>query len=188
MSTQVDCRLGQANGWGHISPSPFRPLRPVGFHAVSRGERRYQFRPRPHRQGGQALIEFAFVVMVMALLALGVVDFGLAIQQGMLVQEAATAAALYGSLDNYNAGQPSLSQYAGTVAGVGATGLSTTVTTYCVCSLGGAVIFCSTTSCSGDRPQMYVQATATSSFASLFPYRYLPSSFNLSSTVVIQAQ
>jgi Flp pilus assembly protein TadG len=136
---------------------------------------------------GQALIEFAFIVMVMALLALGVVDFGLAIQQGMLVQEAATAAALYGSLDNFNANQPSLSQYAGTIAGVGATGLSTTVTSYCVCSLGGAVIFC-TNSCSGDRPQMYVQATATSNFASMFPYKFLPSSFNLSSTVVIEVQ
>ncbi len=27
MSTEVDCQLGQANDWGHISPSPFRPLR-----------------------------------------------------------------------------------------------------------------------------------------------------------------
>ncbi len=138
-------------------------------------------------EGGQALIEFAFIVTVMVLLALGVVDFGLAIQQGMLVQEAATAGALYGSLDNYNASQPSFSQYAGTVAGVGAPGLTTTVTSYCICTLGGAVIFC-TNSCSGDKPQMYVQSTATSSFASMFPYKFLPSSFNLSSTVVIQVQ
>jgi Flp pilus assembly protein TadG len=142
---------------------------------------------RQKGQGGQALIEFAFIVMVMALLALGVVDFALAIQQGMLVQEAATAGALYGSLDTFNANQPSLSQYAGSVAGVGAKGLTTTVTSYCVCSLGGAVIFC-TNSCSGDKPQMYVQSTATSSFASMFPYNILPSSFNLSSTVVMEVQ
>jgi Flp pilus assembly protein TadG len=138
-------------------------------------------------QRGQALIEFAFIIMVMALLALGVVDFALAIQQGMLVQEAATAGALTGSFDTYNATQPDLWQAAATTAGIGAKGLSITTTSYCTCSLGGASIFC-TNSCSGDRPQLYIQVTATSSFASMFPYSILPHVFNLSSTVVMEVQ
>jgi len=136
-------------------------------------------------QRGQALIEFAFIVMIMALLALGVVDFALAIQQGMLVQEAATAGALTASFDTYSASEPDLWQSAATTAGIGARGLSISTTSYCTCSAGGATIFC-TNSCSGDRPQMYVQVTATSRFASLFPYNVLPSTFNLSSTVVMQ--
>jgi Flp pilus assembly protein TadG len=135
-------------------------------------------------QRGQALIEFAFIILAMALLALGVADFALAIQQGMLVQEAAAAGALYASLNTYNAGQTTSSQSAATTAGIGASGLNTTVTYYCVCTLGGSTVSC-TSSCSGDRPQMYVQSTATSSFNSMFPYSILPKNFNLSSTVVM---
>ncbi len=140
---------------------------------------------KTNRQSGQALIEFAFIVMVMALLALGVVDFALAIQQGMLVEEAASAGALYASFTTYNTTQSAAWQSAAATAGIGARGLTISTNSYCTCSFGGATIFC-TNSCSGDRPQMYVQVTATSSFASMFPYNILPSTLNLSSTVVME--
>jgi len=143
---------------------------------------------RSNGQRGQALIEFAFIVMVMVLLALGVVDFGLAIQQGMLVQEAATAGALYGSFSTYNATQTAAWQSAATTAGIGANGLSISTSSFCMCSISGGNVACSTTCSTGIKTRLYVQVTATSSFASMFPYNMLPQTFNLSSTVVMEAQ
>jgi len=139
-------------------------------------------------QRGQALIEFAFIVLAMALIALGVVDFALAIQQGMLVQEAATAGALYGSFSTYNASQTAAWQSAATTAGIGANGLSISTSSFCICSISGGTVACDTTCSTGIKTRLYVQVTATSSFASMFPYNVLPRTFNLSSTVVMEAQ
>jgi Flp pilus assembly protein TadG len=133
---------------------------------------------------GQALIEFAFIIVVMALLALGVVDFSLAIQQAMLVQEAATEGALYASFVSYNFTQTDATQSVASVSGIGASGLTTVASYFCRCSPGGANVVC-TSSCNNDAPMKYVQVQATSSFNSLIPYSLLPRSFNLTSTVVM---
>jgi Flp pilus assembly protein TadG len=139
-------------------------------------------------QRGQALIEFAFIILVMALLALGVGDFALAIQQGMLVQEAATAGALYASFSNYNATQTSAWQSAATTAGIGANGLNISTSSFCMCSIAGGSVPCSTSCSTGYKTRLYVSVTASSSFASMFPFQFLPSTFNLSSTVVMEVQ
>jgi Flp pilus assembly protein TadG len=142
---------------------------------------------RQHSERGQALIEFAFIITVMILLALGAVNFALAIQQAMLVQEAATAGALYGSYSEYNAALPSVTQTVASSAGTGASGLTTVATSFCTCTAGGSTVSC-TSSCSGDDPLLYVQVTASSSLSSFFHYSKLPSLFSLSTTVVMPVE
>jgi hypothetical protein len=134
---------------------------------------------------GQALIEFAFVVLTMTLITLGVVNFAFALQQGMLLEEAAAAGAQHGAFTNYNANLSGIPQYVSMVAGGNAANLSVSAATFCTCS--GTSVDCSST-CNSDRPLLYVKMTASSRFNSFFQYAGLPSVFNLSNAVVMPVE
>jgi hypothetical protein len=134
---------------------------------------------------GQALIEFAFVVLTMTLITLGVVNFAFALQQGMLLEEAAAAGAVHGAFTNYNSNLSGIPQYVSMVAGGNATNLSVSGATFCTCN--GSTVACSST-CNSDRPLLYIKMTTSSSFNSMFQYAGLPSIFNLTNSVVMPVE
>jgi hypothetical protein len=140
----------------------------------------------PKSLRGQSIIEFAFMVVIMATIMLGVANFALAMQQAMLVVEASTEGALYGSFTTYNANQTAAAQSAAATSAAGAKGLTTVASISCACEPGGVwgVTACTTT-CVGNSPLKYFKVTSTSSFSSLFHYAGLPTTFSLGSTVVI---
>jgi Flp pilus assembly protein TadG len=142
-----------------------------------------------HAKGanGQALIEFAFIILVMTLLALGTVNFALAVHSNMLVVEAAQEGALYSSFNTYSSGQTTSAQQAATTAGLGASGIAATGTTFCTCTPGGSTVSCSS-ACGSDQPMMYVQMTTSYTFNSLFRFSTLPSSMAQQSVAVMPVQ
>jgi Flp pilus assembly protein TadG len=122
-------------------------------------------RARASRKGS-ALIELALLFSVIMLLLLGVIDFGLVIQQSIVVNEAAYAAALYGSISS-NSTSFTQMQTIATNSARGISGFAAAATKWCACSAGGTSVSCSSTCSSIGAPVAYVQVSTTAT-ASLF--------------------
>jgi Flp pilus assembly protein TadG len=150
------------------------------------------------RQSGQALVEMAFVVPLLLLLALGVIEVGRYAYIAILVGNAARAGADYGAQSK---GQstclPPLPCGIQTAAandfqsnGQPAGGITVTVSDTCGCDSGGSVTnyACSTDpdSCpAGSRWVVFVSVTAQGPFSSLFNYPGIPSSLTISRTATV---
>ncbi len=130
-----------------------------------------------HREHGSALVEFSLFLPMLILMLMGVVDLGLAIQQRMIVQEAAHAGALYATLSGKNEDVAGM-QSAAKSAGAGAANLVVnTPVLYCASSATGVKTQgspgCSTSSLE------WAQVTTSASLPALFGYQFGSISFNL---------
>jgi Flp pilus assembly protein TadG len=144
---------------------------------------------RLHPQKGSALIEFSLVVTVMLLLALGVFDFGLAIQQGIQVSAAAHAGAEYGATEG-NSNDIVGMQNAAAAAAPGISNFSSIASTWCTCSVtSGVTVNCTTTLCNTyDLPIQYVQVQTTANVPILFRFTGLPLSIPLGGVSTLRAK
>ncbi len=137
-------------------------------------------------EDGSALLEFSLIVPIMALIALAIVDLGLAIVQGMTVEDAARAGAEYGSLAG-NATNTTGMRAAAITAANGLAGFTANATTWCSCTPGGSVVSCSST-CTSLTPVRYVQVQTSASMPVLIGWTNITSSFPLSGTAVLRVQ
>lgn len=141
------------------------------------------------RESATALIEFAIVVPVLTLLAIGMADYGRVYFTAIKVANAATAGAQYGSQDT---------GFSGNTAGIvqaardDAEDQTLTVSSNmsCRCSSTGGVVAC--TSVCGTYTdgfaQSYVQVTATKTVSLLIHYPGLPQTVEVSRTAIFRVQ
>src|SRR5450432_1468371 len=94
---------------------------------------------RRKSQRGSALIELGLLFSLLMLLLLGVIDFGLVIQQAMVVNEAAYAGAQYGAMSGNSTNYATMQTIA-TNSAKGISGFTATATKWCACSAGGASV------------------------------------------------
>jgi Flp pilus assembly protein TadG len=164
-----------------------------------------------HTQSGQALIEMAFILPILLILALGVIEIGRYAYIAILVGNAARAGAAYGAqnkqLANDSTGIQNAAQYdfAGSTSsnnspppptnGLAATTLLVASTNACGCDSAGSVVTvgCNTaagnadpgTCPAGSRWIVFVSVTASGNYNSLFNYPGIPSSISISRTALL---
>jgi Flp pilus assembly protein TadG len=144
-------------------------------------------RGRKRTQSGSALIEFALSATLIVMLAIGSVSFGLAVQQSIIVADAANAGALAGANGTYWATYTSGMQTVSGVAGAGVQNFTATASYFCECTAGGSAVTC-TSACGNDQPLYYVKVTTSATFNNFFHYLGLPATFTLQSTSVMPVQ
>ena len=120
-------------------------------------------------QRGSALIELSLLFTILMLLFMGILDFSLVIQEAMVVNEAAYAAAQYGAVSG-NSSNFSTMQTIATNSAKGVTGFSVTATKWCACSPGGTAVLCTSSCPSYGTPIGYVQVSTSATAAILFKY------------------
>ncbi len=157
-------------------------------------------------QSGQALIEMAFVLPMLLVLALGVIEVGRYAYIAILVGNAARAGAAYGAQSNAQSVDTTGIQNAAYYDFAGATSGSTTTngqtvssvtvtsTVSCGCDSAGAITSASCDSstnptagsCTGTANWVvFVSVTAFGTFNSLFSYPGIPASITISRTAII---
>jgi Flp pilus assembly protein TadG len=148
------------------------------------------------RQSGQALLEFAIVLPLLLVLALGVIEMGRFAYIGILVQNAANAGAAYGSARAINAatGNAGNVQLAATndfQSNGQTTTLNVSSVSTCGCDSSGTITPDDTASCNPTGPPptcaaghwvKTIHVTADGSFTSLFNYPGIPSPLAISRT------
>lgn len=120
-------------------------------------------------ESGAALVEFAIVAPVLALMLLGIIDFGRFMYNGILAANAARAAAAYGAQTLATA-----TDIAGmtTAANADSQGITwRSVTPVAVCTVSGSPVNCG----SNTAETVYVQVTVTGTFNTFIKYPFLPS-------------
>jgi Flp pilus assembly protein TadG len=154
---------------------------------------------RGGQEGGAALIEFCLLINVFLLMAMGVCDFAIVIEQGMVVTAAARAGAEYGASEgNFNdlAGmQTAAANSAKTIAS-----MTATATSWCACTAGGIAVSCAST-CSAysptyptiqiqniDQPIHYVQVHTAASMPVLFGWVSIPLTVPLAGNSIVRSQ
>jgi Flp pilus assembly protein TadG len=153
------------------------------------------------KQSGQALVEFAFVLPLLMVLALGVIEVGRYAYIAILLGNAARAGVAYGAqsvafaADTTGIRSAAYYDFAGTTSGsTGTNGLpysSLTVTSSfaCGCDSGGTITSqtCSGTTTAGTCPGgghwvIVLSVTASGTYNALFNYPGIPTSMTISRT------
>lgn len=167
-----------------FAPTAFSRRRAPGFKAQ-------------HKQLGQALVELAFVIPMLLLLALGVIEVGRYAYISILVGNAARAGAAYGAEQLANASSDPTVQAKVQAAATndfqnnGQTGLSVSSSSTCGCDSNGTISSDTAGNCtpSGAPPTcaaghwaVTIHVTASGTFSALFNYPGIPTSINVSNT------
>ena len=142
---------------------------------------------RKETQSGSALVEFALAATMLVMLAVGSISFGLAVQTGIIVADAANAGALAGANSTYWATDTNDVHTVTVEAGLNTQNFTSTVSYFCACTAGGAVVDC-TSACGSDQPLYYVKVTASSTLNNFFHYAGLPSTFSLQGATIMPVQ
>ncbi len=134
------------------------------------------------QRDGNVTIEFGFVILFMATLAVGAYDFGNLGYQKIAITSAARAGVQYGVQDLVTAADTDgMIQAARNDAADIDAALTITARQYCTCPVQGEVscnILCDDDSFS----YMYVEVTAADQVELLFPYPYVTSPQTVTST------
>jgi Flp pilus assembly protein TadG len=142
---------------------------------------------RRQSERGSVILEFTFMIPVLMLLALGVVDFAMAIEQGIAVSAAAHAGADFGAVEG-NSNNIAGMQSAAIAAAPGVP-ISAVATTWCTCSVNSSATVTCTTICNTyDLPVQYVQVKTTTTVPVLFRFPGLPLTVSLGGSSVLRAR
>lgn len=134
---------------------------------------------------GASLVEFGLMLPFLALLLLGVIDFGRAYYVNVEVTNAAYTGALYGT-QNYT--DTTGMQNAATGDAPDISGMTATATYGCECSDGtNAVASCSSPPTCGINVVNYVQVTTSATYTPLFPWPGIPNSLAMQGTTRLRA-
>lgn len=154
---------------------------------------------RKSRDGGQSLMEFAFLLPVLCLIAIGIVEIGRAAAFTIAVNNGATAGVEYGSQNEADAQDFNGMVKAATTDASFSFGTMTAVATNgCTCDLNGSgkscsypvtgMIQCSQISCPSGPVIECVQVTTHGTWTSLFHYPGLPSSYQANGQAVMRVR
>ncbi len=136
---------------------------------------------------GSVLLEFACIVPVLMLLALGAADFGLIIEQGIAVSAAAHAGADFGAVEG-NANNTAGMQSAAIAAAPGVQ-ISAVANTWCTCSVNSSTVVVCTSLCNTyDLPVQYVQVQTTTTVPMKFRFPGLPLNVSLGGYSILRAR
>ena len=146
---------------------------------------------------GVAAVEFALVAPMLLLLLMGIYDYGMFMNQRMMLESTARAAAEYinqgGSEDDLQADIVDMMNLGANGAALASLQLDTDF--ICECT-GGAVLDCDDedASCTADDEdtdtyiRRYVEVSVSMTFDTLFPYPGLPQSVPMSGNVRMQIE
>jgi len=154
---------------------------------------------RKSRDGGQSLMEFAFLLPVLLLIGIGIVEIGRAAAFTMAVNNGATAGVEYGSQNEADAQDFAGMVKAATDDASFSFGTMTAVATNgCTCDLNGSgtsctypltkMTQCSVISCASGPVVECVQVTTQGTWTSLFHYPGLPSSYQANGQAVMRVR
>jgi Flp pilus assembly protein TadG len=133
-------------------------------------------------ESGAALVEFAIVAPVLALLLLGIVDFGRFMYTGLLAANAARAAAAYGAQTLSTAEDQGGMKAAANADSQGITW--TTLNAVPVCIAGGVSITCGTNS----SEIVYVQVNVSGTYNTLINYGLFPKQVSVSGSSTMRVE
>ncbi len=144
---------------------------------------------RRARARGSGLIEFALLILVLMLIALGVFNLGLAIEAGDTISAAARAGAFFGAADG-NANNTSGMQSAALTSAKGLTAtMSASATTWCTCSAGSAATVSCTSLCNTYNPPIqYVQVQTSATIPLLFNFPGVPLTIPMTASFTLRAR
>jgi len=136
---------------------------------------------------GSGLVEFTLLILVLMLLALGVFDFGVFIQQGMAISAAARAGAEFGAVDG-NASNTAGMVSAAQSAAPNVTALSVSSATWCTCTPNGTTVSCGSLCNTYDLPIQYVQVKTGATVPVMIQFPGIPHSIQLAGSSIIRAR
>jgi Flp pilus assembly protein TadG len=138
---------------------------------------------------GSGLIEFALLVLILMLLALGVFNLGLAIEAGDTISAAARAGAFFGASDG-NANNTSGMQNAALNSATGLTAsMTANASTWCTCTAGSATTVSCTSLCNTYGPPIqYVKVQTSATIPLLFNFPGVPLTIPLGASFTLRAR
>jgi Flp pilus assembly protein TadG len=146
---------------------------------------RRQFKSGLRRKSrGQAMVEMAMALPVLALLLLAAADFGRLYYANIEVANAARAGAQYGSQSVITAADFSGMETAAKDDGSNLSALSATAT-QCTCMISSSVAACPASYCSNSPQATYVEVDTTATFHTAIKYPGIPSSVTLGGKAVM---
>lgn len=134
---------------------------------------------------GQAILELAVLAPVFVALLVGLIEVGRFAHVGILVANAAHAGAQYGGQSLIAAIDDTGMQNAALNDAQNIPGLTATATSFCQCA-DGTPSTCQPTVCPANHRLVFVQVTATGTFASLFKYPGLPQTVSITRQAIVQ--
>jgi Flp pilus assembly protein TadG len=135
-------------------------------------------------ESGAALVEFAVVAPVLALLLLGIVDFGRYMYDGILAANAARAAAAYGAQTLSTAEDTGGMQAAAIADSQGVTWNPSGISATAVCLVSNVSVPCG----SNTAETVYVQVSVTGTFTPLIKYPLLPNPVTVSGSSFMRVE
>lgn len=132
-------------------------------------------------ESGTSLVEFAIVLPFLALLLIGLIDFGRYTYDSILAANAARAGVQYGAQNLQKAADTAGMQAAAAADAQNLTGLTATPTHFCMTS--GSVVACTTSGAVA-----YVEVVASGTFSPLVKYPGLPSSVTVTGSAVMRVE
>lgn len=137
------------------------------------------------QERGASLVELGLMLPFLALLLLGVIDFGRAYYVNVEVSNAAYTGALYGT---QNSTDTTGMQNAALADAPDVTGMVATASYGCECSDGtNPVLSCASQPSCGVNVVNYVQVTTSITYKPIFPWPGIPSSFALQGSAKLRA-
>ena len=147
-----------------------------------------RWRDGTRSDSGTSLVEMAIVLPLLALMVLGVADFGRILYHAITLSHAARAGAAYGAQGNGFAGSVAGIQEAAEAEAQNISPIVVTSERLCECT-GGASVSCTTSTCGGyGPPRAFVEVTATQTFTTFVAYPGIPDSVPLSRTAKVRLQ
>ncbi len=138
-------------------------------------------------ENGSVLLEFSLILPIIIFMYLGMINLGVAIEQSIVVSEAAEAGTRYGTLSSKSTDLTGM-QNAAISAASGLSGFSATATSWCSCVPAGAVVNCSNTCPNSSTPDKYIQVQTSATVPALANYPGLAASFALKGFSAMRVQ
>jgi Flp pilus assembly protein TadG len=138
--------------------------------------------------GGNAAVELALVLPILALMMMGAMDFARVFFTGVELASAVRAGVQYGAQSNARSGDSAGMTQAANDDAKDIGGITATATRYCQCS-DGTSVDCLTGTCGAyGVPRIFVQVTGQKTFQPTFSYPGIPSAVNLNRRAIMRAQ
>jgi Flp pilus assembly protein TadG len=148
-------------------------------------------------EAGMALVEFAIVVPLLALLLVGLIEIGRFAYYSIVVGNAANAGAQYGAQNQQMAGQfTSIQNFAKADGQNNISNISATASNVCSCwvestgteSPAPPTVANCTQNCASGIKVTYVQVQTSGSFPKMFNYPMFPANFSVSATAMMRVR
>jgi len=145
---------------------------------------------------GSALLEFSLILPIIVFMYLGMINLGVAVEQSIVVSEAAEAGTRYGMLPSKSTDFKGMQDAAIAAAGMqhaeldaaGKTTFSAVATPRCSCVPAGIAVNCSSTCPGSSALYKYIQVQTSATIPALANYPGLAASFALKGFSAMQVQ